>query len=319
MENKNIPGTVDVKDNFQEITNRIANKNAMEASLKPYPGFWQAIGLLILNIILYFLVSFVYRFVIEFFQLFDIYQFSNVLLKKSIVDTICAFILLWFGLKKTNRPFKEVFPLNSFNPFWILSLFVFLIGFSVLQSEFKNIWERYIGLMDLGLGESIEELESGSALSFLSVAIVAPFTEEFLFRGLFLKGFIDRYNLNNAVILSSILFAVVHVAPFKLINSFIIGVFLAWLLLNTGSLWPCILTHSIYNGLVYFRNIAVPVFNLKISGYTFGYEYNFHPMWFNIMGLFFFISGGMLIIWTLRQNRYERFGVVNPRHKESDC
>ena len=285
----------------------------METIKKQYPGFWQAVGLIILQLFLYILIGFVYVIIEKAFMALGFKQLTSPLLKSSILGTMSFLIVLWFGLYKTNRPFKEVFPLIPFNPLLLLALLVFLIGFSVLQSEFKNMWERYIGFIDIGIDEIMEEMVSGSALSFLVSTLIAPFVEEFFFRGMIFQGFTGRYRLNKAVFLSSVLFAAIHVAPFRLFNSFIIGVFLAWLLIKTGSLWPCILAHSIINGLIHIQFIAEPVFNIKITGYTLGCEYHFHPMWFNIMGLFFFISGGMLLMLTLRPNRNVRLQDVKPR------
>lgn len=48
----------------------------MEASLKPYPDFWQAVGLLILGFFLYLIVDIVYRLMAEVFQGFGVNLFS---------------------------------------------------------------------------------------------------------------------------------------------------------------------------------------------------------------------------------------------------
>jgi membrane protease YdiL (CAAX protease family) len=160
-----------------------------------------------------------------------------------------------------------------------------------------------LDFLRVDFGTTKGEILSGGILSLFKTAIVAPFAEEFLYRGLIFQGFVRRYNPKKAVLLTSLLFAVVHLTPLGMFNSFISGLFLAWLLLETRSLWPCIAAHCISNGIVYFQTIAEPVFNIEILGYTVDNGSLFNPLWFNIMGLVFLTFGGMLLIRTLRKNR----------------
>lgn len=90
--------------------------------------------------------------------------------------------------------------------------------------------------MDFGTTKG--EILIGGILSLSKTAIVAPFAEEFLYRGLIFQGVVGRYNPKKAVLLTSLLFAVVHATPLRMFNSFISGLFLVWLFPETRSLWP---------------------------------------------------------------------------------
>ncbi len=82
----------------------------------------------------------------------------------------------------------------------------------------------------------------------LCIVIGAPLTEELLFRGavinhLFRKG----YSANSAIAWSAIIFGVFHLNPAQMPFACLLGLFLGWLYVRTGSLVPGMLCHFINN------------------------------------------------------------------------
>jgi membrane protease YdiL (CAAX protease family) len=92
-----------------------------------------------------------------------------------------------------------------------------------------------------------EHLMNNNITSFILVCIIAPLTEEVLFRGIILSGFLKNYSVNHAIILSAVLFAIFHFTIIQLPVTFIMGCFLGWLYVRTGSLIPSIFAHALYN------------------------------------------------------------------------
>jgi uncharacterized protein len=86
----------------------------------------------------------------------------------------------------------------------------------------------------------------------LSNIIAAPILEELLFRGIFLKGLLEKYNPAFAIIFSSILFAVLHIYPWHIVLMLFVGLLQGWLYYRTRSLPMCIILHSLYNFGLYF-------------------------------------------------------------------
>lgn len=84
-------------------------------------------------------------------------------------------------------------------------------------------------------------------LAFIALVIIAPVVEEAIFRGLLLTSFIKRFGLALGVLLSSLLFGLVHWQPNVGIVTFIMGLILAWLYLKSRSLYPAIMFHSLKN------------------------------------------------------------------------
>lgn len=103
---------------------------------------------------------------------------------------------------------------------------------------------------------------SGSEFFILviTVCVIAPFTEEILFRGLFLRSFLKRYSLGNAIVWSAIIFSLAHLNPELLPVALIMGGFLGWIYYRTHSLWPCMIAHSAYNAIIVVTNQYFPDF-----------------------------------------------------------
>ena len=83
-------------------------------------------------------------------------------------------------------------------------------------------------------------------LWFLVAVVVAPLWEEFLFRGVVLQ-LCRRYMRQwVAVLVVTTIFALGHirVSPQNVIVAFFIGLYMAWLMIRSGSLYPGIVGHA---------------------------------------------------------------------------
>lgn len=78
--------------------------------------------------------------------------------------------------------------------------------------------------------------------------VFAPFIEELFFRG-FLYNFYKKKGIIIALIISSVLFSVLHFDLYRIILIFIIGVFLALLYEITQCFWIPVLIHGSVNAI----------------------------------------------------------------------
>ena len=83
----------------------------------------------------------------------------------------------------------------------------------------------------------------------LATCIMAPLLEEFLCRGMMLRGMLTRMKPWKAIFWSAFLFAVMHLNPWQSIPAFLIGLFLGWVYWRTHSLWATIFLHCLNNSL----------------------------------------------------------------------
>ncbi len=84
------------------------------------------------------------------------------------------------------------------------------------------------------------------AVSFLSMVILPAVLEEMLFRGALLNAFLP-YGKNFAIIISSLLFSLMHANPHQLFYAFSAGLLFAVFACESRSLWLPIFAHASVN------------------------------------------------------------------------
>jgi membrane protease YdiL (CAAX protease family) len=95
---------------------------------------------------------------------------------------------------------------------------------------------------------------------FLGAVVVAPVTEELLFRGVLLQA-LARYGglAWPAVLGSALVFGLLHVAqPQAVVPLATMGVILGFLRLRSGLLWPCVLCHALFNARTMVYTVLAP-------------------------------------------------------------
>ena len=98
---------------------------------------------------------------------------------------------------------------------------------------------------------------AGAYLAFsAAVTFIGPAVEELIFRGL---GFtlLAGYGNRVAIISTGFLFGIWHGLLIALPVLAAFGILLGWLRARTGSVYPCIVLHAIFNGIAV---ASVPVF-----------------------------------------------------------
>ncbi|MBR5256261.1 MAG: CPBP family intramembrane metalloprotease [Bacteroidales bacterium] len=119
--------------------------------------------------------------------------------------------------------------------------------------------------------EVMKEMTGGPFWSsFLVVAIFAPIFEEWLCRGMVLRGLLTKMKPVWAIVISALFFAVIHANPWQALNAFLIGLLMGYVYYKTGSLLLTMLMHFINNG------TAVVLSNIESLK---DYDY-----WIDIMG-----------------------------------
>ena len=98
----------------------------------------------------------------------------------------------------------------------------------------------------LGSLEQIEELTKNASFwaLFPIIAICPGFSEEIFFRGLVQRAWGFGW---AAITISAISFSLFHMDPHHVAGVLPLGFYLAWLGARTGSLWVCVLTHTVNN------------------------------------------------------------------------
>lgn len=85
-------------------------------------------------------------------------------------------------------------------------------------------------------------------IMFSIMAVFGPFCEELVFRGAFFRGFRKSGNIFGAVIMSALLFAIMHMNFNQAAYAILLGIMMALAAEATGSTTTSFLMHFIFNG-----------------------------------------------------------------------
>lgn len=116
---------------------------------------------------------------------------------------------------------------------------------------FSAMYVLNLLIEQIGLPNSNEEAfiaMSRNPLGLLSIALLAPILEELLFRSA-IEGYLLREWRSpwGAIVVSSLIFGVVHMNPAQIPFAFLLGMMFGWLYYRTGSLLPGVVGHVLNN------------------------------------------------------------------------
>ncbi len=124
---------------------------------------------------------------------------------------------------------------------------------------------------------------------FATLVIAAPVLEEFIFRGIILDGLLKKYSPYRAILVSSLLFAIVHLNPWQFITAFIMGAFIGWVYYRTGSLSMAIIIHAANNLFV-----TIPAFFMEEDAF-----WAMEPSIAEAYGGWWILIPSILLAWVL--------------------
>jgi uncharacterized protein len=122
--------------------------------------------------------------------------------------------------------------------------------FSGVETWMKNSEQKAAELTEaFTKGTSIGDL----ILNLFVIAFMAALSEEIFFRGVLQKVSIECFrNRHIGVWFGAIIFSAFHMQFFGFVPRMLMGVYLGYLFLWSGSLWPGILAHFLNNGMAVF-------------------------------------------------------------------
>lgn len=157
-----------------------------------------------------------------------------------------AFILLVLRM-----PVKVAFPMRGVDPTTLICSVMIAMGAvrigQMITSGLYYTMNYVTGYSPLAPDFAAPRGIAANVLYFISIGILPAILEEAMFRGVILQS-LRRYGDGFALIVSSVLFGVMHgnlvQAPYTMVVGFVIGYFV----LYTGSIWPGVLIHFVNNG-----------------------------------------------------------------------
>lgn len=160
-------------------------------------------------------------------------------------------LLLYFLLG--NRALFSAIPrkgLKARDVFYTvtISLCLIFVG-SFLNSLLGFIWSAFFGSFPQPVYVFDESIPFFVYL--LAMAVFPSIFEEIINRGLLLSAYKKGGNL-FAILASSLLFSLLHLNLINLPNTFLLGLFFAYLVLATDSIYAAVLGHLVFNASILF-------------------------------------------------------------------
>jgi membrane protease YdiL (CAAX protease family) len=173
----------------------------------------------------------------------------------SLFTAMAGLLLAWAVAQAFSRG-RQPWRIESAMPFWPASTAA-LRAYCVLLPTMLVVVVVNALLVGPGdphpvVGHLLDDaglLQLG--VTALAVVVVAPLGEELLFRGFLYRWLRDRWGVGRAVALTSLLFAVLHVAPAALGPYVLLGAAFALVFEWTGSLWASVVLHGLWNAVVF--------------------------------------------------------------------
>lgn len=262
-----------------------------------YPKIIEAVVL----ILIYLLIETCLYFPAGFLE--DVFDFplTDLLPVKVALDVIVMSLIVWFVVKKAKLRVKDIIPLRKFNYFILLPITIIAVGEIILGSELDNILKIFMSKPEW-YKEFIEGLHSSFVGFIILTIVMAPILEEIFFRGIIVRGFAENYSNAKAIVVSALLFGLIHMNPWQAIGAFGGGLVLAWLYIETGSLIPCIYAHAFYNG---FPEILLRYADINIPGFSSALPEGVYlqPWWFDSAGVGLLIAGLLTLFYIFRPRK----------------
>ena len=178
------------------------------------------------------------------------FSISMIMIEALLIPMILLFIYLDGSLERT----KVLLHIGSLKRGLFLGLGIPV--FAMIVDNIAVLIYAIAFIFFFGEPTTITELPGGTSwdsspvaliLTFISICILTPISEELLFRGYILDALNRLHGKWPAIIISSIIFGMVHFDPFTMGMATIGGVIYGWIRMRTGSLVPGIVAHAMWN------------------------------------------------------------------------
>ena len=225
----------------------------------------------------------------------------------SVVNIAALGYGVRFGVRRSGMSWRAVLPVRPVPTALLPGMVMTIVGCVFLVSEIDNLIQSVMPVPD-AVRESFVRLVGGDTHIFFSIfvaMVVAPLTEECLFRGVMLRGYLAHYRTQRAIVISALLFGAFHLNPWQFPGAVAVGAIFGWWYVRTRSLVPCLFGHAFYNGIPI---LLYGVMGLEIPGLTSDPSgpVQFQPFWMDALGVL------LLLLGLTSTDRVFRGGAVIP-------
>ena len=127
----------------------------------------------------------------------------------------------------------------------------------LVQAYLNSALADLVGYSFVGVAEPVPlNTPYRVVLQFITTCLVPGFCEEFLFRGA-IQSNCAPFGRTNAILISSLTFALMHQNVAQFLYTFAAGILLGLVYEYTGSIWNCVVLHTVNNFVSLFGTVLL--------------------------------------------------------------
>ena len=226
---------------------------------------------------------------------------------------IFGLLIICKGLLKINFRDCRILPIKI-KTIWIILAFIMPLLISGILLCFPGEW--------LNIEFSTANVITTLSFTLMFFGVGAPIVEEMIFRGMMLTVFEKKWNKGAAIVLTSVLFGVIHLIGQKMglrdflimtLSVSLIGAILAIVTFITESIWSSVVIHMVWNIIIMGQIVSIggvrPLYSrynytfnsdsFLLTGGAFGIEASLPSIVVNIIFL--------IIVWKLWKKEDNKF------------
>lgn len=200
-------------------------------------------------------------------------KFSDFVL--SLKEIVVVYILQYIVILGSSYIYLSIDPKGDVTGFLTTMGYILLILFDIIVAIYLYLKNKrkekkvkvtdYFPVVYLGIGMAValnmliflfnlnnEMADLNIYLAILSSGIIGPILEEMLFRYVFLNRLRNFFTMRNAILLSSLVFALLHGNIITMIYAFIMGFIFAYVYVKYDNIKVSIMCHIGANTIVIF-------------------------------------------------------------------
>lgn len=221
----------------------------MEKEQAVYPNIWQAIGLSVINLGLLYVAT------LLFFNMLGKHFPPTAVFLLGYIGAMSLSIYIGRNFQTSTQT-----PLNTlFQSINLKAVILVIVATLALDIGLVLPISSLIPISDFFKQSLIQNFGNLDIFMFIAMILGAPFFEEYLYRGIILKGLLKNYSPLVSIPISSILFGTLHVNPIQFVSATLGGLFLGWIYYKSKNLVYCMIIHLVINltGFFMIRQIGI--------------------------------------------------------------
>lgn len=148
---------------------------------------------------------------------------------------------------------KEVTRFNKIRAgeaFYVVGMAILGYGVMII---INLIWYWIVSHLGTPAGQDLPPVTNVSQLlmAVFTIGLVPALVEEFLFRGVILRGY-ERFGSTTAIVMTGVLFGVLHIQLMSVPSIILLGIVISYVVYRTNSIFAGVIYHFVHNTVTVF-------------------------------------------------------------------